>query len=55
MKKGSLVHFVAVTGEIGLGFFALTSEATGSHLVENVRTEDGRFADYLWADKVAIA
>ena len=55
MKKGDMVHAVAVTGEIGTGFYALTSETTGSHLVENFRTEDGQFADFVWAERVGVA
>lgn len=53
MEK-TLVHCVLVTGEIATGFYGgVQSPSTGSYLVEEIRTEDGTFADYAWAEKIA--
>lgn len=52
LKEGERVSFVAVTGEKGQGTYVLTKPATGSHLIENVYTEQGVKADYLWAQEM---
>lgn len=49
-----LVHCVLVTGEIAKGWYGgVSSPTTGSYLIDDVRTEDGKFADYAWASKIA--
>lgn len=53
MEK-QLVHCVLVTGEIAKGFYSgVRSKATGNYLIEDVKTEDGKSADYAWASKIA--
>lgn len=48
IKEGTLVSFIAVTGEKGTGTYSCRSELTYNYLVERVTTLDGRTADYLW-------
>lgn len=56
IQARELVHCVLVTGEIGKGFYGGVQKSdTGSYLVEDFRSENGQFADYAWASKVAIA
>lgn len=50
--EGRIVSCVLVTGELATGRYALTKESTGSHLMEDVVTNDGRRADYAWADRL---
>lgn len=50
----TLVHCVLVTGEIAKGWYSgIQSPSTGSFHIEDVRTEDGQFAEYAWATKIA--
>lgn len=45
-----LVDCELVTGEKAVGLYSgVKSEVTGSFLIESVRTEDGKTADYAWA------
>lgn len=52
IKEGERVQFVAVTGEKGEGRYAMTKDSTGSHLIQEVYTYDGKRADYVWASEM---
>lgn len=53
MEENKIVTCVLVTGEIAIGTYSgIQKEMTGSYLVENVTTEDGKKADYAWAESI---
>lgn len=52
VKEGDLVRAYLVTGEFAKGFYSLTNENTGSHLILHARTDDGRIGQFAWASHI---
>lgn len=52
IKEGDMVTCILVTGEKAVGTYSCTKETTGSHLIENVTTENGQKAAFAWAKEI---
>lgn len=52
LKQGAVCTGTLVTGERAVGFYDTTSPRTGSHLLRRVTTEDGKKAEYAWAQSI---